>query len=604
MKLIAGVDIGNSTTEVCIAEVLEEKRIHFLSSALVPTTGTKGTTENVTGIVNALEEALKKIGESKKNLQEIRINEATPVIGDTAMETITETIITDSTMIGHNPSTPGGVGLGIGITIDINELLKKGDKEDYVVVIPEAMNFEEASNTINEAFRRNIEVKAAIVQLDEGVLINNRLVKKIPIVDEVKYIDKVPRNVVAAVEVADIGQTIKTLSNPYGIATIFNLQAEETKQVVPAAKSLIGSRSAVVIRTPMGEVKEKVIPAGTLYILNKKNKVEINIDAGAEEIMKLVSNMESIEDVEGEAATNIGGMINNVKNTLSNLTDKPLSEIKIKDILAIDTTIPVKVQGGLAGETYMEKAVSIAAMVKTDKLPMLRIADAIEKTLGIKVKIAGVEAVMAVLGALTTRGTKLPIAILDLGGGSTDAAILDNKGNVRSIHLAGAGELATLLINSELGLEDRFISEQIKKNPVAKVESLFHIRMENGEIKFFEKALNPKFYGRVVVLSKDEMLPIYKDVTLEKIVQVRQNIKQKVFVQNALRALKHIAPMNNLRNIPNVVLVGGSALDFEIPELILKELSLYKIVAGRANIRASEGPRNAVATGLILSYLG
>ncbi|WP_228741519.1 hypothetical protein, partial [Klebsiella quasipneumoniae] len=40
----------------------------------------------------------------------IRINEATPVIGDVAMETITETIITESTMIGHNPKTPGGVG--------------------------------------------------------------------------------------------------------------------------------------------------------------------------------------------------------------------------------------------------------------------------------------------------------------------------------------------------------------------------------------------------------------------------------------------------------------------------------------------------------------
>lgn len=604
MKLIAGVDIGNSTTEVCIAEVLEEKKIHFLSSALVPTTGTKGTTENVTGIVNALEEALNKIGESIKNLQEIRINEATPVIGDTAMETITETVITDSTMIGHNPSTPGGVGLGIGITVDIEELIKSSDTEDYVVVIPETINFEKASNMINEAFRKNIEVKAAIVQLDEGVLINNRLIKKIPIVDEVKFIEKVPRHVVAAVEVADMGQTIKTLSNPYGIATIFKLEAEETRQVVPAAKSLIGSRSAVVIRTPEGEVKEKIIPAGNLYIHSNKGKVEIGIDAGADEIMKLVSNIEEIEDIEGEAATNIGGMINNVKNTLSNLTDKPLSEIKIKDILAIDTTIPVKVNGGLAGETYMEKAVSIAAMVKTDKLPMLKIAEVIEKNLGVEVKIAGVEAVMASLGALTTRGTKLPIAILDLGGGSTDAAILDDKGKVCSIHLAGAGELVTLLINSELGLEDRFISEQIKRNPVAKVESLFHIRMENGEIKFFDEPLNPKFYGRVVVLSKGEMLPIYKDVTLEKIVQVRQSVKQRVFVQNALRALKHIAPMNNLRNIPNVVLVGGSALDFEIPELILKELSLYKVVAGRADIRSSEGPRNAVATGLVLSYLG
>ena len=35
------------------------------------------------------------------------------MIGDVAMETITETIITESTMIGHNPQTPGGVGVGM-----------------------------------------------------------------------------------------------------------------------------------------------------------------------------------------------------------------------------------------------------------------------------------------------------------------------------------------------------------------------------------------------------------------------------------------------------------------------------------------------------------
>lgn len=49
-------------------------------------------------------------------------------------------------------------------------------------------------------------------------------------------------------------------------------------------------------------------------------------------------------------------------------------------------------------------------------------------------------------------------------------------------------------------------------------------------------------------------------------------------------------------------MVGGSALDFEVPQLITDALSRYSIVAGRANIRATEGPRNAVATGLVLAY--
>ena len=42
------------------------------------------------------------------DVSRIYLNEAAPVIGDVAMETITETIITESTMIGHNPQTPGG----------------------------------------------------------------------------------------------------------------------------------------------------------------------------------------------------------------------------------------------------------------------------------------------------------------------------------------------------------------------------------------------------------------------------------------------------------------------------------------------------------------
>ncbi len=64
------------------------------------------------GIQEALALVAKRAGINVSDISLIRINEATPVIGDVAMETITETIITESTMIGHNPKTPGGAGLG------------------------------------------------------------------------------------------------------------------------------------------------------------------------------------------------------------------------------------------------------------------------------------------------------------------------------------------------------------------------------------------------------------------------------------------------------------------------------------------------------------
>ena len=64
-------------------------------------------------------------------------------------------------------------------------------------------------------------------------------------------------------------------------------------------------------------------------------------------------------------------------------------------------------------------------------LILKKIAEQLEKDLHTKAVVAGVEAVMASLGAMTTPGTRLPLAILDMGGGSTDAAVLEADGRVR-----------------------------------------------------------------------------------------------------------------------------------------------------------------------------
>ena len=113
MEYIVGVDIGNSSTEVALGARDAQGNFRFVASALTETTGIKGTKRNLFGIYKALNLLVDKAGIALTDLSMIRINEATPVIGDVAMETITETIITESTMIGHNPTTPGGLGIGV-----------------------------------------------------------------------------------------------------------------------------------------------------------------------------------------------------------------------------------------------------------------------------------------------------------------------------------------------------------------------------------------------------------------------------------------------------------------------------------------------------------
>ena len=608
MSYIAGVDIGNSTTEVCVGEVTGNGNLTFLTSASCPTTGTKGTVENVYSVKNALKLAMSRIGRETSDIDLVRLNEAAPVIGDTAMETLTETVITDSSMIGHNPSTPAGAGQAVGEILLIGNISRSVPGTPYILAASAEHSYEEVAAVVNQygsgsGQHDGIDIVGIILQADEAVLVENRIHKKVPIIDEVKRIDRLPDGVPAAIEVALPGQTVRMLSNPYGIATLLGLNAEETRTVTPIAKSLIGKRSAVVLKTPGGNIHENILPAGEIYFHGDRN-ITINLDEGADKIMAAAADAGDIRDISGQPDTNVGNMLSRIRTGMSELDKSAEADIRITDILAVDTLAPVLISGALAGETCLEKAVGIAAMVKTQKLPMQEIADRLKTELNTEVKVAGVEAVMASLGALTTPGTKLPLAILDMGGGSTDAAVISDDGHVTMTHQAGAGELVSMLIQTELGLSDRHIAEQIKKYPLAKVESLFHMRMENGQMTFVDDSIDPRFFFFFVLLTESGLIRIEEEIPMEKIVQVRREAKRKVFVTNAFRALRKVAPDHNLRNISTVVLVGGSAEDFEIPEMLMEAFTDYRIVCGRGNIRGSEGPRNAVATGLVLSYVG
>lgn len=163
IEYVAGVDIGNATTETALGQI-EDGKLLTCVSGISPTTGLKGTNDNIAGIVKSLKNAAEKMKIEIEAIDLIRINEATPVIGDFAMETITETIITESTLIGHNPDTPGGTGLGIGRTILIEDLDKADENEDYIVVVPGTVDFIDAAAAINRALERNISIQGAILQ--------------------------------------------------------------------------------------------------------------------------------------------------------------------------------------------------------------------------------------------------------------------------------------------------------------------------------------------------------------------------------------------------------------------------------------------------------
>lgn len=606
-RLVVGVDIGNSTTEACLALVGPGGAVTHLGTALTRTTGVKGTPASTRGALTAVGRVLAAAGRRPHELDRVLLNEATPVISGLAMETITETVITESTMIGHNPATPGGEGLGVGTTVSVLDLAEHPVAEPAVVVVPPGWDFDDVAAALNAAAARGVPVVAAVLAGDDAVLVTNRLVHPVPVVDEVSAVEKVPLGMRAAVEVAAPGRTIRTLSNTYGIATVFELDPDQTRQVSPVARALTGNRSAVVVRTPAGDVTDRRIPVGVLELRGEVRTTKVDVDAGAEAIMAALARVQPLRDAHGEPGTHVGGMLAAVRDTMADtMGDGPggsdAADCAIRDVLAVDTFVPAEVRGGLAGEITLENAVGLAAMVRTSRSRMQAVAAQVAAELGAEAVIGGVEGEMAVLGALTTPGTRAPVVVVDLGGGSTDAASLSADGVCTAVHVAGAGELVTKLVDSELALDDREVAELVKRWPLAKVESFFHVRHEDGTVQFFDQPLPAHVFARVVVLGPEGPVPIGTRHGLDAVRRVRREAKRRVFVVNTLRALRQVAPDGDLRRLDFVVLLGGSALDFEIPDLVADALAEHGVVCGTGNVLGDQGPRNAVASGLVAAH--
>ena len=106
----------------------------------------------------------------------------------------------------------------------------------------------------------------------------------------------------------------------------------------------------MVIKTPKGDIQERRIPAGTLVLLGRNRKVQVQIEEGAEAIMARADEVSPLVEIQAEAGTNVGGMFEQVRNVMAELTDQPVQQITVCDVLAVDTFKPQRVLGALAGE--------------------------------------------------------------------------------------------------------------------------------------------------------------------------------------------------------------------------------------------------------------
>jgi diol dehydratase reactivase alpha subunit len=199
----------------------------------------------------------------------------------------------------------------------------------------------------------------------------------------------------------------------------------------------------------------------------------------------------------------------------------------------------------------------------------------------------------AVLGASTTPGAGRAPFVVDLGGGTVD--LHREEGAVST---AGAGDLVTRICSGLLA-SDFGVAERAKRHRSARVETPFTLHHEDGSRSFLGEPAAPGTLARLCALDGRSLVPLPAPLAPEVWRGLRRAAKRDVLAWNVRRAIDAVGgvPRGEL-----VTLVGGSASDGEVVDVVAAELEDLDVAVARGDVLGRHGPRAAVAVGLVLAF--
>ncbi len=256
MSVVAGVDVGNATTEVV---VLDGGRL--LAADRLPTRGRKGSVDSLRVAAALVRRIERRLGTT---IAEARIAPLRAV--GTATLTI-PAVVPDTgrlRVLAAGVATPGGAGTCVGTPLWLDgrwldgrwldgrwldgRLLdaegldgglldgerRGGERLDgdgpggatpagagpaaaRVALVPAALGYAAAARRLRQLLEAGIPVRAVLVGGDEGVLIANRLGVPVPVIDQVN-VAVAAACTLLAVEVRRPGQPLTLLTDPVALA--------------------------------------------------------------------------------------------------------------------------------------------------------------------------------------------------------------------------------------------------------------------------------------------------------------------------------------------------------------------------------------------------
>jgi Diol dehydratase reactivase ATPase-like domain/DD-reactivating factor swiveling domain len=555
VTVIAGVDVGNATTEVVLVSGGT-----ILGAGRVPTRGRKGSAGSLRGAVALVRRLERQLGCAAGEARIAPLREA-----DTLVVTAPGTAAPAGRLrvLAAGVPTPGGTGACVGPPLSLAGPAPR-DGTVVVAVVPPGLRYDQAAARLRALLTAGTRIGAVLVAGDEGVLVANRLPAELPVIDQVDAAAAAACQLLA-VEVRPPGHTLRLLADPVALGARLGLRDRETGDAVAVTRALADHANAVA----------GLLPAAPPAAEGPAEPWVMTADDGRLPL----------------------------RAACARLADWPVGAVRafgagpdaseVDDLFAVDLAAAAEAATARQGSTG--RALLVASLSRAGDE---QAAPVLGGLLGVPVHGPVTEPAAARLGALTTPGARDDAVVVDLGAGTVD--IISPAG--RSVVAAGAGELLTAAVAEMLGIP-RAAANWVKRGPCLRLDGGHRFEAEDGTRGFLDVPAPASAVGLLAVNGPGGWLPFGSRHGPAEWRAIRLRLKQAVLAANLRRAVRTLGqdPGHGMQ----VLVVGGPAGDEELLGVITRSLP-DGVAVGRGDVGGTcpggpLGHRYAVALGLALA---
>jgi len=549
MTLIAGVDVGNATTEVVLVDGGT-----IVGAGRAPTRGRKGSADSLRGAAALVRRVERQAG---RTADEARIAPLRAV--DTSVVTVPDIPASNGRLrvLAAGVPTPGGTGAFVGAPLLAT--LPPATQGPYVAVVPPELRYDEAAARLRGLLAVGTQIGAVLVAGDEGVLVANRLLAALPVIDQVDAAAAAACELLA-VEARPTGHSLRLLGDPVALGAALGLGEREAGEAARICRGLTDHSNAVVGLLPPWSAADKTAAADEPWVMTADGR-RLDLRTACPLI-----------------ADGPVGMIG--------LLGTASGKAEVDDLFAVDLAAAAEAATARQGSTG--RAVLVASL---GRLPA---SDPPDDLLGLPVRRLISEPAAARTGALTTPGARCDALVVDLGAGTVDVI-----GPADAVVAAGAGDLLTAAVAETLGIP-RAAADWVKRGPCIRVDGGQRFEAEDGSRGFLAAPAPASSAGMLAVDGPGGLLPFDRRHGPAEWRAIRLRLKIAILAANLRRAIRTLGP-----DLSQVLVVGGPAGDEELLGVIMRALP-GDVAVGRGNAGGTLdgeplGHRYAVALGLALA---